>query len=166
MNRNYRLGWEIIVKSLLNVLPSESERIKWLDRLKKYIPISPQHLQVKIENDKVYALFVLGQGILYCDDALKFYQVLLDIYKNHPIFCNDKELKSIENGEEIINRTCKYLDVWKKTTLSLKEYTAIRKEKYEHQVKLIEELHENSNDELIQILCEIERKELEECVMV
>jgi hypothetical protein len=36
MNRNYRLGCEIIVKSLLNVLPSESERTKWLDRLKKY----------------------------------------------------------------------------------------------------------------------------------
>ena len=99
---------------------------------------------------------------------MKFYRVLLDIYKNHPIFCNDKELKSIENGEEIIKRACDYLDVWKKTTLSLNEYTIIRKEKYEHQVKLIEELHKNSNhsDELIQILCEIERKALAEYRMV
>jgi hypothetical protein len=126
-------------QSLLNVLPTEEERKKWLGRLKKYIPISAQHLEVKIEN-KVYAQFRLNsQSPLYCDDALNFYKGLLDIYKNHPIFCNGNELKSIENGEEVINRVCDYLDVWKKTTLSLKEYTTMRKEKYEHEVKLIEE---------------------------
>jgi hypothetical protein len=46
---------------------------------------------------------------LYGDDALKFYKSLLDIYNNHPIFFNDKELKSIENGEEIIKQACNYL---------------------------------------------------------
>ena len=66
MNRDYRLGCEIIVRSLLNVLPMESERIKWLDKLKRYIPISPQNLEVKIENDKVYAFF--SRPPLYCDD--------------------------------------------------------------------------------------------------
>jgi hypothetical protein len=165
MHRDYRLGCKIIIKSLLNVLPSESEKIKWLDRLKKYIPISPDNLEVKIENDKVHAFFrLIGQGLLYCDDTLNFYKVLLDIYKKHPIFCNDKELKSIENGEEVIIRACNYLDVWKKTTLPLKEYITIRKEKYEYEVKIIEELHKDANrsNELIEILCQIERKALAE----
>jgi hypothetical protein len=170
MNRNYRLGCEIIVKSLLNVLPMESEREKWLNELKKYIPISPENLEVKVENDKVYAFFRLNsQFPLHCDDALNFYKGLLDIYRKHPVFCNRVDLISIENGEEIINRACNYLDVWKNNTLPLKEYTTIRKGKCGHEVKLIEStLHKNSNrsDELIQILCKIERKELAECVMV
>ena len=145
----------------------ESERKKWVEKLKKYIPISPENLEVKVENDKVYALFRLNsQRPLYCDDALKFYKDLLDIYENHPIFSNDNELKSIENGKEIIHRVCDYLDVWKKTTLTLKEYITIRIEKYEHEVELIERLPKNSNDKLIQILCEIERKALAECGMV
>jgi hypothetical protein len=105
MNSDYRLGCEIIVRSLLNVLPMESERKKWLDRLKKYIPISPQNLEVKVENDKVYALFrLIGQGLWHCDDALNFYNRLLDIYRKHPVFCNRVDLMSIENGEEIINK--------------------------------------------------------------
>lgn len=168
MNRDYKLGCEIIVKSLLNSLPHEEERKKWLRRLKNYVPISPENLEVTVENQKVYTSFKLGssQSSLYGDDALKFYKFLLEIYRKHPVFCNRVDLISIENGEEIINRVCDYLDVWKKTTLTLNEYITIRKEKYEREVELIERLPENSNDELIQILCEIERKEFAECRMV
>jgi hypothetical protein len=47
----------------------------------------------------------------------------------------------------------------------LKEYAVIRKEKYEHEVKVIKELRKDSNrsGELNQILTEIERKALAEC---
>jgi len=154
MNRDYRLGCEIIVRSLLNVLPMESER-------KKYIPISPQNLEVKVENDKVYALFrLIGQGLWHCDDALNFYNRLLDIYRKHPVFCNRVDLISIENGEEIIKQVCSYLsDVWKKP---LEEYIALRKEKYENELQSAE----SHPDKLNQILTEIERKVLGECLMV
>lgn len=165
MNRDYRLGSKIIVKSLLNVLPFEAERRKWLERLKKYIPISPENLEVYIENEKVYILFRLkGQYPLYGDDALKFYESLLDIYKDHPIFFNDKKFNSIEDGKQIIKKACNYLEVWKDTTLSLDDYVNIRKNKYEAEVAMIENsLHnKNSNnvDELRQVLNEFERKVL------
>ncbi|MFZ0511001.1 MAG: SIR2 family protein [Candidatus Nitrosopolaris sp.] len=165
INRDYKLGCEIIVKSLLNILPFEAERIKWLNRLKKYIPLSPENLEVKIEAEKVFPLFRLsGQSPLYGDDALNFYKSLRDIYKNHPIFFNDEELKLIENGEEIIKQACNYLDVWKNTTLSLDDYIIIRKEKYAREVSEIL-LHNNSShsDKLTQTLTEIERKEIRLC---
>jgi hypothetical protein len=169
MNRDYKLGCEIIVKSLLNSLPHEEERRKWLCRLKNYIPISPENLEVTVENQKVYPSFKLGpsQSSLYGDEALKFYKSLLDIYRKHPVFCNRVDLISIENGEEIIKQVCIYLsNVLKKP---LEDYIIARKEKYQPDVKSIENLLQdhssNNSDKLNQLLCGIERKVLGEITL-
>ncbi|HKG89144.1 MAG TPA: hypothetical protein VKA95_12530, partial [Nitrososphaeraceae archaeon] len=170
LNRNYRLGCKIIVKSILNVLPFEPERIKWINRLKKYIPISPESLELHIQKEGVFILFrLLGQSPLYGDDALSLYRSLLDIYRDHPVYYTNEKLKLSEDGKARIEKICDYLEIWKNTTLSLEDYINTRKNQYAAQLSMVENLIQDYKDnktsaddlqKIEQIFNEIEKMKL------
>jgi SIR2-like domain len=151
MNLDYKLGCKIIIKSLLNNLFWEPSRIKWLERLKKYIPIL-EKLELVIDKDYIYVIFRLsGQLPVYGDEALKFYESLLVIHKTHPIFFNEKASEVTEDGREIIRKTCKYLEIWSNTTILLDDYIELRKT--------------NDCNELKRVFNEIEKQELQAAII-
>jgi SIR2-like domain len=174
MNLNYKLGCEIIVKSLLNNLFWENGRRKWLERLKNYIPIL-EKLELVIDNDYVYVTFRLpGQLQLYGDVALKFYESLLVIYQTHPVFFNENTSHVKEDGQEIIRKTCKYLEIWRNTAIRLDNYIEMRKAKYADILESAENLlqtykndksSDDARNELKRVFSEIEKQELQAAIL-
>jgi hypothetical protein len=141
-----------------------------VERLKKYIPVPIEILELHVQKEGVFILFRFpGQSPLYGDDALKFYRSLLDIYKDHPVYYTDEKLKSIEDGKARISRTCDYLETWKNNTLSLDNYIGIRKNQHAIQLSRVKNLIQDYKDSKISsdylhmiegIFREIEKEEL------
>ncbi len=94
------------------------------------------------------------------------------IYETHPILSNEKASEVRENGREIIRQTCKYLEIWKDTTIPLDDYIELRKTKYAGKLQSIENSIKNYKNsklsseasEVKRIFSEIESQELQEAI--
>jgi SIR2-like protein len=172
MNINYELGGKIIVKAFLNGLLWDAEREEWRRKFREYLPVFPERLYVKINEDGfLYIKFEhLYQNPITGSTAFTFYEFLSRIYDNHLIFSNDTAYKTPDNNGLKIKATLDYLRIWK-DGIKIDNYIDIRREKYEqettHLANKISEYEENkSNDTLEEILMDIEEVEKTELSMV
>ena len=87
----YELGWQMILKALLNNLFLDNERGKWSQRFKKYLTILVNGIEVKLyDQTKFYLLFKYSeqQPSKPVSDIYSLFKDLTEIYNNHPVFLN------------------------------------------------------------------------------
>jgi hypothetical protein len=134
MKINYKLGIEIIVRSFLSSLLWNRGREFWLDKYRKYLPVSPTRIKVKMKNSTDMFLYLefdyFYQVPLLGEDVYSYYSSLLQIYNDHIIFSNDKTSKTDTNNDLYLQQTILYLESWKEG-IKLTEYVDLRKDKLE-----------------------------------
>ena len=74
MNINYELAGKIIVKSFLNTLLWNLERIECLEKFREYLPVFPERLEVKIDEVVYMSNSIILLSILY-RDTMHFHSI-------------------------------------------------------------------------------------------
>lgn len=169
MTVNYELGGKIIVKSFMNCLTWDPGRRQWLQMYREHLPVFPEKVETMITvSDDVYLKFKHpSEPPLVSFNLFSFYQSLLDIYEQDPIFSNPCMSKTEDNHGLKIKQILEYLEIWK-DNISLSDYPNMRKDKYPEETKplghkITEYIKTRSKvtlDDIIHRITEIEVKEL------
>jgi glutaredoxin 2 len=163
----YELGWEIILKSLLNVLFLDQERDTWSQRFKKYLTNLANNIEVRLHDQtrSPYILFEYSQDWpkKLGGDIYGLFKHLFKIYDTHPIFSNYEAWEKIDLTGLRIGEICDYFSIWRNNIISLQDYIGLRETKYpEHIIAVANFVGDTSLDtnDCILAVKEIERREL------
>jgi hypothetical protein len=163
----YELGWEIILKSLLNVLFLDQERDKWSQRFKKYLTNLANNIEVRLHDQSrsPYIRFEYSQDWpkKLGSDIYGLFKHLFKIYDTHPIFSNYGALEKIDLTRLKIGEICDYFSTWQNNIISFQDYIRLRQSKYPKDIVAVRNFaNDTSRDtnDFISAVKEIERKEL------
>jgi hypothetical protein len=168
MKINYELGGKIIVKSFMSFLCHVKERQEWFHKYIEHLPVSPQKIEVDInESEGLFLKFRQPSELpLRSYNLYTFYKSLLEIYDKHLVFSNGDVSKTENNRGLSLNQIVEYLGLWKEN-IPLINYPERRKGKYGEEIKLqqkIDEYYENSSwdlkKDIIRSVTDIEVQEL------
>jgi hypothetical protein len=163
----YELGWEITLKSLLNVLFLERERNEWSQKFKQYFNVLSNNIEARIDDQKksIYILFKYSEdkSQKFGGDIYALFRHLSQIHDSHPIFSNEKASEKMNLTGLNISEMLNYFSIWQKETVSFYEYIKKRGDKYPEDISEVKKFAENTSLEVIGCLSavrEIEQKEM------
>lgn len=161
----YKLGWKIIVKSLLNMFFLNQGRCEWLEKFKKYFADLVNGIEVDIEDSRLTFKFKYSEerGSMYADDIYNLFKGICNIYNNHPIFARkgvDQEIA--KTGLQIPN-ICQYFSKLEKNFIFINDYISQMEGLYEENLTIVKKFAKNGSicrDRVISAVREIEKNEL------
>lgn len=163
----YKLGWEIILKSFLNMMFLDNERSEWSQIFKKYLIILASNIEVKIDSPtkSPYIKFKYSedQPAIIGSDIHGLFKHLSENHDTHPIFLNDNAPAKTNLVSINISEMLNYLSMWRNNTVSLHDYIKLREDKYTEDIIRVRNFAENTSPDIndcIHVLREIEKKEL------
>ena len=163
----YELGWEIILKSLLNMLFLDKERDEWSQRFKKYLTVLASNIQVRIDGPTKlpYIQFKYSEDKppILGSDIHGLFKRLSEIHDTHPIFLNDNAPTKTNLTSLKISEILNYLSIWRNNTISLHDYIKVREDKYAEDIIGVRNFVEDTSldiNECISTIREIEQTEL------
>jgi hypothetical protein len=163
----YELGWEIILKALLNALFLDKQRDKWSQRFKKYLTGLANNIEAKIHDQtkSPYIQFKYSrkQPIKLGSEIYGLFKRLNKIHNTHPIFSNDDASIKMNLTSLKISELYDYFSIWRNDTISLNDYIRLREVKYAKEIIGVRKFRENTSldpSECVSAVKKIEQKEL------
>lgn len=162
----YKLGWKIIIKSLLNTIFLDQDRSEWSGKAKKYLVDLANGVEVAIE-DSMRLMFKFKHSYerpsVYADTIYLLFKDLFEIYDNHPFFANDDAREQIAKTGLKISEIHNYFSKWRENVVHINDYIKLREDQYSDEILTIRKFAEKAStdiNECISAVKKIEHKEL------